>query len=137
MIILIVNKIYEPLAWTYRSLFVFLWFIILAFTMIQPARLNSKCNKFKQIALSAKVYGYHNCTRDELDSFLLFISNANLRVYFNQNLNYFILTKLNFLFFQIGQAIWFNLETFVYTCDSHILVIHNDHSLSDFNFIHA
>ena len=74
------NRNNEPIFWIYRSLYVFLWFIILAFTVIQPARLNSKCNKFKQIALSAEVYGYHNCTRDELDSFLLFISHANLRV---------------------------------------------------------
>lgn len=67
-------------AWTYRSLFVFSWFVILSFTVIQPARLNSILNKFKHIALSARVYGYHNSSRDELDSFLLFISNANLRV---------------------------------------------------------
>jgi len=80
VIILIMNRNTEPIAWVYRGLFVFSWFIILAFTVIQPARLNSKCNKLKQIALSAKVYGYHNSTRDELDSFLLFISNANLRV---------------------------------------------------------
>ncbi len=44
------------------------------------ARVNSKCNKFKQIALSSRVYGYGNSTRDELDSFLLFISNSKLRV---------------------------------------------------------
>ncbi len=43
------------------------------------ARLNSKCGKFKQIALSAKVYGYHASSRDELDSFLLFVSSAKLR----------------------------------------------------------
>lgn len=41
--------------------------------------MNSNCNKFKQIALSARVYGYHASSRDELDSFLLFVSNAKLR----------------------------------------------------------
>jgi hypothetical protein len=41
--------------------------------------LNSHCSKFKQIALAARVYGYHASTRDELDSFLLFIANAKLR----------------------------------------------------------
>lgn len=45
----------------------------------QVARLNSKCSKFKQIALSARVYGYHGSNRDELDSFLLFVANAKLR----------------------------------------------------------
>ena len=33
-----------------------------------------------QIALSSRVYGYHASSRDELDSFLLFIANAKLRV---------------------------------------------------------
>jgi hypothetical protein len=41
--------------------------------------LNSHCSKFKQIALAARVYGYHANSRDELDSFLLFVSNAKLR----------------------------------------------------------
>lgn len=79
LIILIMNKVYSPLAWTYRALFPISWFVILAFTLIQVTRLNSKCSKLKQIALSARVYGYHTCSRDELDSFLLFISNAKLR----------------------------------------------------------
>ena len=79
LIILILNRVYEPLAWIYRGAFVISWFMILAFTLIQVARLNSHCSKFKQIALSARVYGYHASSRDELDSFLLFVSNAKLR----------------------------------------------------------
>ena len=53
------------------------WFVK---TIKKVARLNSKSSKFSQIALSAKVYGYHASNRQELDSFLLFVSNAKLRV---------------------------------------------------------
>ena len=35
LIILIMNKVYSPLAWTYRALFPISWFVILAFTLIQ------------------------------------------------------------------------------------------------------
>lgn len=73
------NKVCLPIAWTYRALFPLVWFLISSFSIIQVARLNSKCDNFKQIAISARVYGYHASTRDELDSFLLFISNASLR----------------------------------------------------------
>ncbi|CAF0848737.1 unnamed protein product [Brachionus calyciflorus] len=79
LMILIINKNDELFAWIYRISFTLVWFSILAFTLLQVARLNSKCCKFKQIALSARVYGYHASNRDELDSFLLFISNAKLR----------------------------------------------------------
>ena len=79
LIILIMNQVLTPLAWTYRALFPFSWLLILSFTLFQVSRLNSKCSKLKQIALSARVYGYHNCGRDELDSFLLFMVNTNLR----------------------------------------------------------
>lgn len=79
LIILIMNQVFTPLAWTYRALFPFSWLLILSFTLFQVSRLNSKCSKLKQIALSARVYGYHNCGRDELDSFLLFMVNTNLR----------------------------------------------------------
>lgn len=44
------------------------------------SRLNGACDRYKQIAISARVYGYHASNRDELDSFLLFVSNAKLRV---------------------------------------------------------
>lgn len=78
-IILIMNKNNVICIWFYRVMFTFSWFIIFAFTIIQVARVNSKCHKFKQIALSSRVYGYGNSTREELDSFMLFVSNAKLR----------------------------------------------------------
>jgi len=40
----------------------------------------NKCNKFRRISLSMRVYGYHNATTSELDGFLLFLSHADLRV---------------------------------------------------------
>jgi hypothetical protein len=104
LIILIMNKVYTPWAWTYRVAFALLWFLIILFILrqvklkffwrnlkiniqfrkfLKVARLNSKSSKFSQIALSAKVYGYHASSRQELDSFLLFISNAKLRVKIN------------------------------------------------------
>jgi hypothetical protein len=79
VIILIMNRVYTPWAWTYRIAFALLWFLIIVFILRQVARLNSKSSKFSQIALSAKVYGYHASNRQELDSFLLFVSNAKLR----------------------------------------------------------
>ena len=51
--------------------------------LIKVARINSECDRFKQIAISARVYGYHACSRDELDSFLLFVANSKLRVRFS------------------------------------------------------
>lgn len=80
LIILILNRVQDPLAWSYRVMFTFTWFSILLFTVIQVTRLNSKCNKFKKIALASRIYGYHNASRDELDSFILFIANSRLRV---------------------------------------------------------
>lgn len=35
VIILIMNRVYEPLAWIYRVSFIVSWFLILAFTLIQ------------------------------------------------------------------------------------------------------
>ncbi|RNA00136.1 hypothetical protein BpHYR1_003256, partial [Brachionus plicatilis] len=70
VMILIINQNNDILIWVYRISFCLVWFSILAFTLIEVARLNSNCNKFKQIALSARVYGYHASSRDELDSFL-------------------------------------------------------------------
>lgn len=78
-IILVMNKNNVMSIWFYRVMFTFSWFIIFAFTIIQVARVNSKCHKFKQIALSSRVYGYGNSSREELDSFMLFVSNAKLR----------------------------------------------------------
>jgi hypothetical protein len=80
LVMLVLNKNTDPYAWAYRILFTMSWFIILAFIIIQVARLNSKCAKFKEIALSARVYGYHDSTKSDLDSFILFIANARLRV---------------------------------------------------------
>jgi len=39
----------------------------------------SKCDKFSKIGLSMRVYGYHTSTPEELDSFLVFLSQAELR----------------------------------------------------------
>ncbi|RNA41749.1 hypothetical protein BpHYR1_040117 [Brachionus plicatilis] len=79
VMILIINQNNDILIWVYRISFCLVWFSILAFTLIEVARLNSNCNKFKQIALSARVYGYHASSRDELDSFLLFVANAKIK----------------------------------------------------------
>jgi hypothetical protein len=35
VIILILNRVYEPVAWIYRISFVASWFMILAFTLVQ------------------------------------------------------------------------------------------------------
>jgi hypothetical protein len=80
VIMLIMNEIMDPLVLIYRITYVISWLFILSFTMLQVVRLNSRCMKFKQIALSARVYGYHTSNRDELDSFLLFVSNTKLEV---------------------------------------------------------
>ncbi|KAK3583643.1 hypothetical protein CHS0354_021379 [Potamilus streckersoni] len=77
--ILALNKNNLPKVWAYRSLFPFVWSIILVFPLMQAARVNSVCNRFKKIALEIRVFGYKSASQLELDSFLLFISNANLR----------------------------------------------------------
>ncbi len=46
----------------------------------QASRVANKCHKFRRISLSMRVYGYHNATSSELDGFLLFLSQAELRV---------------------------------------------------------
>jgi len=80
LMLLFLNEVYETKMWIYRSLFTIIWFSILAFCLTQASRLTNKCNKFRRISLSMRVYGYPNTTIDELDGFLLFISQAELRV---------------------------------------------------------
>ncbi len=50
------------------------------FEYFQASRVAEKCNKFCRLSLSMRVYGYHNATPSELDGFLLFLSQAELRV---------------------------------------------------------
>lgn len=40
----------------------------------------NKLEKFRRISLSMRVYGYHNAEASELDSFILFLSQADLRI---------------------------------------------------------
>ncbi|XP_064639418.1 uncharacterized protein LOC135494975 isoform X2 [Lineus longissimus] len=77
--ILIINKYNTTMIWVYRSLFPCVWLIILLFPLIQAARTNSACAKFKRIALETRVFGYQNSSLLELDSFLLFVSNTRLK----------------------------------------------------------
>lgn len=40
----------------------------------------NKFEKIRRISLSMRVYGYHNAQPSELDSFILFLSQADLRI---------------------------------------------------------
>lgn len=46
----------------------------------QAARVNSVSNRMKKIALEMRVFGYKNSSQLELDSFILFISQARMKV---------------------------------------------------------
>ncbi|XP_077861774.1 uncharacterized protein LOC102807715 [Saccoglossus kowalevskii] len=74
--LLILNKFTETLVWLYRGFFVLVWIVYLLFPLIQAARLNSHCERFKHAALEVRVFGYQNCTVEDLDSFLLFLSST-------------------------------------------------------------
>ncbi|CAF1231251.1 unnamed protein product [Didymodactylos carnosus] len=79
LVILIFNRIDQPLVWTYRAIYPLVWICILGFCLAQAARVTEKCDKFYKIGLSMRVYGYHTSTSNELDSFMLFLSQAQLR----------------------------------------------------------
>lgn len=80
VLLLVLNKVFLADVWVYRSLFIVVWLSILIFCLGEASRVANKCNKFRRISLSMRVYGYHNSTTSELDGFLLFLSQANLRV---------------------------------------------------------
>ncbi|XP_067948411.1 uncharacterized protein [Watersipora subatra] len=77
--LVVLNKDNQSKIWVYRSLFSLVWASILSFPLIQAASLNAACGKFKTVSLNIRVYGYQNSTDNDLDSFLIFISNTTLR----------------------------------------------------------
>ncbi|KAL4220209.1 hypothetical protein ACF0H5_020617 [Mactra antiquata] len=77
--ILVLNKNNHYKVWLYRSIFPIMWFAIAAIPLMQAARVNSVCNRFKKIALETRVFGYKGSSLLELDSFLNFISHTRLR----------------------------------------------------------
>ncbi|CAI9722726.1 Hypothetical predicted protein [Octopus vulgaris] len=66
--------------WVYRSLFPLVWGVMLFAPLIQAARVNSACKRFHNDALSFAANGYKALPQAELDSYVLFTSNAKLRV---------------------------------------------------------
>ncbi|UJR23617.1 hypothetical protein I4U23_026603 [Adineta vaga] len=79
LILLMLNQINKPLMYVYRGLYPIVWFSILIFCLAQAARVTSKCDKFHRISLSMRVYGYRAATSNDLDGFLLFLAQAELR----------------------------------------------------------
>lgn len=77
--ILVLNKNNQFKVWMYRALFPVVWFTVAAIPLMQAARVNSVCNRFKKIALEIRVFGYKGSSLLELDSFLNFVANARLR----------------------------------------------------------
>ncbi|XP_053403563.1 uncharacterized protein LOC123554901 [Mercenaria mercenaria] len=77
--ILVLNKNNQFKVWMYRALYPVVWFIIAAIPLMQAARVNSVCNRFKKIALETRVFGYKGSSLLELDSFLNFVTHARLR----------------------------------------------------------
>ncbi|XP_014777607.1 uncharacterized protein LOC106874396 [Octopus bimaculoides] len=65
--------------WVYRSLFPLVWGVMLFAPLIQAARVNSACKRFHNDALSFAANGYKALPQAELDSYVLFTSNAKLR----------------------------------------------------------
>lgn len=49
----------------------------------QAARLTRIGSKLRQISFETRVFGYQNCSMLELDSFVLFVNGATLRVSFS------------------------------------------------------
>ncbi|XP_064615517.1 uncharacterized protein LOC135479555 isoform X2 [Liolophura sinensis] len=77
--ILILNENDSYKVWVFRGIFPVVWMLILFFPLIQAARTNSICRRFKKLALEARVFGYKNNSQLDLDSFVLFVSNNSLR----------------------------------------------------------
>lgn len=79
IVILILNKNDSVKVWIYRSFFPLVWLFILCAPLYQAARVNSVSNRMKKIALEMRVFGYKNSSQLELDSFILFISQARMK----------------------------------------------------------
>ncbi|XP_022286592.2 uncharacterized protein LOC111099567 isoform X1 [Crassostrea virginica] len=77
--ILVLNKNDSIKVWIYRSFFPLVWLFILFGPLYQAARLNSVSNRMKKIALEMRVFGYKNTSQLELDSFILFVSQARMK----------------------------------------------------------
>ncbi|XP_052782801.1 uncharacterized protein LOC128219030 isoform X2 [Mya arenaria] len=77
--ILVLNKNNQYKVWLYRALYPMVWFVILAIPLMQAARVNSVCGRFRKIALEVRVFGYKSSSMLELDSFLNFVSHTHLR----------------------------------------------------------
>eukprot|EP00795_Rhopilema_esculentum_P016365 gene16365-7762_t len=78
-ILLVTNKLDYRDLWIYRSCFFVLWSVILAFSVIQPARLTACGAKLKDKALVIRVFGYHTHTQLDIDSFLTFLHLVDLK----------------------------------------------------------
>lgn len=63
-----------------KSFFVWLYWKHSFPYFAQAARVNSVSNRMKKIALEMRVFGYKNSSQLELDSFILFISQARMKV---------------------------------------------------------
>lgn len=77
--ILALNKNDQSKVWLFRAIYPLVWFVILAIPLLQAARVNSVCNRFKKIALETRVFGYKGSSLLELDSFLNFVTQTRLR----------------------------------------------------------
>ncbi|XP_056005293.1 uncharacterized protein LOC125659305 isoform X2 [Ostrea edulis] len=79
IVILVLNKNDSLKVWIYRSFFPLVWLFILVAPLYQAARVNSVSIRMKKIALEMKVFGYKNSSQLELDSFILFVSEARMK----------------------------------------------------------
>ncbi|XP_071949693.1 uncharacterized protein [Antedon mediterranea] len=70
----------KTMVWIYWCLYCFIWFVIMIFPLYQAARVNATCDMYQQEGHEVRVFGYHSSTQAELDSFLLFITSAKLKV---------------------------------------------------------
>ncbi|OWF55327.1 uncharacterized protein LOC110461386 [Mizuhopecten yessoensis] len=77
--ILVLNKNNSPKVWTYRSIFPLVWASMLICPLYQAAKVNSVCNGIKKIAVEMRVFGYKGSSQLELDSFLGFVSQVQLK----------------------------------------------------------
>ncbi|XP_062566050.1 uncharacterized protein LOC134228416 isoform X1 [Saccostrea cucullata] len=77
--ILVLNKNDSIKVWVYRSCFPLVWLFILIGPLYQAARVNSVSMRMKKIALEMRVFGYKNSSQLELDSFILFVSQARMK----------------------------------------------------------
>ncbi|XP_033117936.1 uncharacterized protein LOC117117656 [Anneissia japonica] len=78
--LLILNDDRRLVVWSYWSTYCLIWFVIMVCPLFQAARVNATCDMYKQEGHEVKVFGYLSSTQVELDSFLLFITSAKLKV---------------------------------------------------------